>query len=47
MTNEKPKPAFIKVYVSHETKKKAQAKYGNYNLSYAVNKLIQKDLKDK
>ncbi len=43
----KPKLSMIKVYVSPETKEKALAKYGNRNVSYAVNKLIQKNLKEK
>jgi hypothetical protein len=45
--NQKPKLSMIKVYVSPETKEKAFAKYGNRNVSYAVNKLIQKNLKEK
>lgn len=37
----------IKVYVSAETKNKAIAKYGSRCVSYAVNKLVQKDLNQK
>jgi hypothetical protein len=40
------KQAYIKVYVSEETKKKAVEKYGKMCVSYAVNKIIQKDLKE-
>lgn len=43
----KQKLTMIKVYVSPETKQKATEKYGNRNVSYAVNKLIQKNLKEK
>lgn len=43
----KVKNAMIKVYVSEETKKKVQEKYGARCVSYGLNKLIQKDLKEK
>jgi hypothetical protein len=43
----KTKLTLIKVYVSPETKEKVFKKYGNREVSYALNKLIQKDLKDK
>jgi hypothetical protein len=43
----KPKLALIKVYVSEETKQKAKEKYGNRSVSYAINKLIQQNLKEK
>jgi hypothetical protein len=43
----KPKLKVIKVYVSEDTKKRAEAKYGSRCVSYAVNKLVQKDLKEK
>ena len=41
------KPALIKIYVSPETKEKVFKKFGDRNVSYALNKLIQKDLKNK
>jgi hypothetical protein len=43
----KQKVKVIKVYVSEETKNKAVAKYGSRCVSYAVNKLVQKDLNQK
>lgn len=41
------KPSLIKVYVSPETKEKVFKKFGDRNVSYALNKLIQKSLKEK
>lgn len=46
MIENKPKQALIKVYVSEETKLKAIEKYGNRCVSYAINKLVQKDLRE-
>jgi hypothetical protein len=43
----KNKLSLIKVYVSPETKEKVFKKYGNREVSYALNKLIQKELKSK
>ena len=47
MSKQKAKVEVIKVYVSAETKNKAIAKYGSRCVSYAVNKLVQKDLNEK